>query len=177
MRTLLASLLILWLIAVPGHAQNKNPIDIGADVMRVDQQDGVVVFEGNVQVEQGDVQIWSDRLTIHYKKNGGSRSAPAQIGGDTADISKIVAEDNVVIKQGGREGTCGLASYYMDKELLVMERNPVLKEGKNVVTGKIVNMDLKNNLSEVVGGEGKRVRATFFTPKEEETPETFDGSE
>lgn len=176
MRTLLLLSFLLLVGAAPASAQNKNPVDIGADLMRVDQESGVVVFEGNVQVEQGDVQIWSDKLIIHYKEQaGGKKVAPAEIGGDTANISKIVAEDNVRIKQGKREGTCGRATYHMDKELLVMEQSPVLKEGKNTVTGKVVNMDLKNNYSEVVGGEGKRVRATFFAPKEEEKPEDEEG--
>ena len=65
----------------------------------------------------------------------------------------------------GREGKCGKVTYYVDKELIVMEQDPVLSEGKNTVSGQKINFYVRENKSEVIGSEASPVKVHLSSPK------------
>ncbi len=69
------------------------------------------------------------------------------------------------LKKGTTEGTCGKLTYLVGKQLLKMEKDPLLQDGPNSLTGEIIKFHVRENRSEVVGGKGKRVKAVFMTPE------------
>lgn len=171
-RLLFATLCLLALAAAPALAAEpaadlaKTPTKIESDSMRYDQAAGTVVFTGKVHVKRPDFALWSDSLTVHFAPQD---QAKAQEKGGAAPeagrIEKIVAKGAVRIEREGKVGTCETATYLVQQGLFSMEGNPVLKDGANTVTGQVVKLYFKDNRSEVLGGEGKRVEATFSTPK------------
>ena len=61
------SLLILILLTLPALAQQAPPpITIEADRLEMSQLDGHSLYQGNVQLRQGELLIRSDRLAIHH---------------------------------------------------------------------------------------------------------------
>jgi lipopolysaccharide export system protein LptA len=163
------ALCLLLATAVPARAAEpsadlaKTPTRIESDSMRYDQAAGTVVFEGKVRVKRTDFLLWSNTLTVHFapQAKGKAGAAPTEAG----KIEKIVARGAVRIEREGKVGTCETATYLAQEGLFSMEGNPVLQDGPNTVTGQVVKLYFKDNRSEVLGGEGKRVEATFSTPK------------
>ena len=51
-----------------------------------------------------------------------------------------------------------------------MEQNPMLQDGPNSLTGEVINFNVRDNRSEVIGGKGQRVKAIFLTPGKIEVP-------
>ncbi len=149
-------------------ASAPNPVQIGVDPSRVpvkitsdrmiyDEAGKQVSFVGNVIAEHGALTLWADKLSAFM----GSKS-DKKFAADSID--RIVAEGNVRAKQKKTEGTCGLLTYYVGKQLLKMERDPKLQDGPNSLSGDVINFYVRENRSEVVGGSGKRVKAIFMTP-------------
>ena len=62
------ALLLLWL---PGplwalSTDSDQPIAVEADSLEVREQDNVSIYQGNVSLIQGSLEIRSDRLVIHF---------------------------------------------------------------------------------------------------------------
>jgi lipopolysaccharide export system protein LptA len=129
--------------------------------MRYDQAQSMVVFEGDVHAIREEMDIRARTVTVHLKKTAEGETAAAE-----NDIEKIVAEGDVRITQGDRTGSSSRATYYADRGLLVMKGDPVLQEGKNRISGRVVRLYLRENRSEIEGGGDKRVEALFFTPRD-----------
>ena len=160
-----AALGLLFLFPLGAQAQDSDaPTDITAQRMTYDAGNQQLVFEGKVHVVNGDFIMDSQRLTIYMKDNPNAQAegeGDAFAGMQGGDIDRLVAEGNVVMQKEGRTGECGKATYYMDRELVVMEQNPFLHDGENRISGQLINFWVAENRSEVIGGEGQPVRATI----------------
>lgn len=177
MRTLciILAMLLPAALASPAGArelaadQAKAPTKIVSDTMRYDQAAGTVVFEGKVHVERPDFQLWAGSITVHFAPQDQGRDTGAGRAGsppaEAGRIEKITARGAVRIEREGKVGTCQTATYLVQEGLLSMEGDPVLLDGENRVEGRVVKLYFKDNRSEVLGGEGKRVEATFMTPR------------
>lgn len=152
------------------------PTNITAQQMRYDANSQRVVFEKDVKVRRPDFDLDSNKLTILFKKNPQKpASQETQEATDdplstmgAGDIDQLIAEGKVVMVRDGRTGTCSKVTYYVDKELIVMEGNPVLTEGKNSVSGQKINFYIRENRSEVIGGANAPVKVQFSSPKSNE---------
>ena len=158
------ALIILLAFSSAALAAQAVPVKITSDNMQYTQKADQVVFSGSVHVIRQDIELWSDTLTVLLeKKEGSSNSTQGALDGQGA-IKWIIAQGNVRIKADkGRSGTCGKATYEAAKDLLTLEDNPVLMEGRNKIQGEIIKLYVNENRSEVIGGK-KRVEAIFITP-------------
>lgn len=155
--------------AQKGNVGNREvPTDVTAMRMTYDAGKQQVTFEGGVKVVRPDFELDADRLIIYLKnkpKTAETAEAAQQddplAGMSGGDVDKLVALGNVKMRKDGRTGDCGKATYYLDRELLVMEQNPVLRDGENNIRGQVINFYVGENRSEVLGGKGEPVRATF----------------
>jgi len=141
-----------------GIDPSRIPVKITSDRMIYDENRKMVSFVGNVVAEHGQLTLWAKKLSAYFSSKGGKT-----LGADSVD--KIIAEGNVRAKKENTEGTCGKLTYFVDKQLLKMEQDPVLKDGPNSLTGEVINFHIQENRSEVVGGKGQRVKAIFMTPE------------
>jgi len=140
-----------------GVDPSKMPVQISSDRMIYDENGKVVSFVGNVVAEHGELTLWAQKLSAYFSSKSGK-----QFSVDAVD--RIVAEGNVKAKKGKTEGECQKVTYYVDKQLLTMEGDPVLRDGPNSLTGAVINFNVRENRSEVVRDKDTRVRAIFMTP-------------
>ncbi len=146
------------------------PTRITSDKMVYEAEKLRVVFSSKVHVQREDFELWADKLTVNFKPapEKETPAAPGQevmpAGMATGDVDSMVAERNVRMRSGERTGSCGRATYTPDKELIVMESNPRLSDGKNTITGNEIRHYAAENRSEVIGGGQKRVEAVFSAP-------------
>lgn len=140
-----------------GVDPSRMPVKITSDRMTYDEAGKVVSFVGNVVAEHGQLTLWADKLSAFL-----ASKSDKQFSADSVD--RIVAEGNVKAKKDSTEGTCGKLTYYVNKQLLKMEQDPLLQDGPNSLTGEVINFHVRENRSEVVGGK-KRVKAIFMTPE------------
>ena len=171
---------------------SKDPIDIESDVLVVHDKQKYATFKGNVKAVQGTTTLRAKELNVHYvggdnlatgaKKEGGEQTAPAtkvadaQGGGGAAakkdaQITKIEAKGDVVItSKDDQTTTSDWAIYDLPAQQVTVGGNVVLRQGKNVLKGDRLVIDLTTGESrfENTGNPatGGRIRALFM-PKQE----------
>jgi lipopolysaccharide export system protein LptA len=180
-----------------GFSKNSNePIDIESDVLVVHDAQKYATFKGNVKAVQGTTTLRSRELDVHYVGSGsdsltkgpdttGSTPAPAPAPAATGDakpsgvglganngtqISKIEARGEVVITSDQDQTTTSdWALYDVPAQLVTVGGNVVLMQGKNVLKGDRLVIDLKTGESRFENkgstAAGGRIRALFM-PKE-----------
>ncbi len=144
--------------------RSKEPITVVSDGLEYDYKRNVVVYRGKVQVNQGNVQLVSDALTITLDDKSQKRDGAAAAGptpSDTGRVREIVASGNVRIDQGVRWAVGGRAVFDQGTRTLILTENPVLHDGPSEVAGDRVVVFLDEDRSVVEGGK-KRVKAILY---------------
>jgi len=175
---------------------SDEPIDIESDLLVVHDKEKYATFSGSVKAVQGTTTLRAKELLVHY--TGGDRLAPggkkdaapapaetkvadaqgaaaagkadgAKKDGDT-QITKIEAKGDVIITSDDDQTTTSdWALYDLPSQLVTVGGNVVLTQGKNVLKGDRLVIDLKTGESrfENTGNTaaGGRIRALFM-PKQ-----------
>lgn len=151
--------------------QPAQPIAITADSLIVEQQSSLARFKGNVEAKQGDVNLRSQEMIVHYRMSGGA-AAPAEKSADGKDaVSKIEVIGKVFLStpQETAQGNQGV--YDVDKRLVTLTGNVVLTRGQNVITGDDLVYNMATGVSEIKYVEKpgqktkKRVQGLFVPGK------------
>jgi lipopolysaccharide export system protein LptA len=135
---------------------SKGPIHIVSNRLDANNKKRIIIFSGHVVVKRSTLTLTCDRLTVQYTPKGG-------------DISQILAEGSVVMKQPPRSATCQKAVFYQKTNKVVLMGNPILSEGKNKVTGSKVTFFLNSDKTIIEGGKKGRV-STTIVPKSQMVP-------
>ena len=154
------AIIITWLLAHLASAQmvgefkgERGPVHITSQQLEADYQAQIITFIGDVVARQKEFTLYADRLFLF-------------IGGETEEIEKIVARGNVRMVQENREATCHEATYYHREGTVVLEGEPVVREGDNRVSGKRIIYYIDEQKSVAESKEGERVKVTII-PREE----------
>jgi lipopolysaccharide export system protein LptA len=170
-----AAAFFVWTMLFMGgavQAQDQVPVKIISDKMDYDQENNTVIFTGNVHVDRSDFELWSDKLTVFMEAAPGGAAAQPSVGPDASrDIEKLLAEGKVRIKRENQLGTSDKATYWTKKGVIVMEGNPVLKDGEGSISGEVITYHVQENRGVVQGGEKQRVQAVFMAPADSFAPE------
>ncbi len=141
----------------PGTAHDtKQPIEITSDTLEVYKDQQIAIFEGNVDAAQGELNLRSDRLIVHYRSDE---------KGDST-ISLIEAEGRVFLTSPTEMGQGDRGIYNVDTGMVELVGSVVLTRGQNVIRGNRMVLNLatgKSKMESGVGatGERKRVKALF----------------
>jgi lipopolysaccharide export system protein LptA len=180
-----------------GLGQNSGePIDIESDVLVVHDSKKYATFKGNVKAVQGKTTLVANELDVHYTGSGADSlnkgtdatatasndAAPATttdaktegagaLGANGTQISKIEARGSVIITTDQDQTTTSdWALYDVPTQLVTVGGNVVLMQGKNVLKGDRLVIDLKTGESrfENQGDTATkgRIRA-LFVPKQD----------
>lgn len=141
----------------PGAAHDtKQPIEITSDTLEVQKDQQIAIFEGNVDAAQGELNLRSDRLIVHYRTNE---------NGDST-ISLIEAEGNVFLASPTEMGQSERGIYNVDTGMVELLGSVVLTRGQNVIRGNRLVLNLATGKSKMESGvsatgQRKRVKALF----------------
>lgn len=130
--------------AFAGLGENRNaPIQIEADQLEVREKDKTAVFSGNVSVRQEDATLRTQRLVVHYLAAGGGLSGTGSAGGaPQQNISRLEATGRVLVTSKDQTATGESADFDVQGRKLVVNGNVTLTQGKNVLRGGRLVVDL-----------------------------------
>lgn len=139
-----------------GFSNNSNePIDIEANSLAVDDVAKTAIFKGNVKAIQGRFIMTS--LELHIKYKGDPQSQTSQ-----SNISSIDAVGNVkIISDNNQTATSEWVKFEVNKNLITIGGNVILRQGDNTLTGNKLTIDLVSGRSRFEKGRVKGV----FVPK------------
>ena len=164
---------VLESFAVPALAEKADrdkPVNLEADRVTIDDAKQTALFEGNVVLTQGTLQIRGDRMEVRQDKEGFKYGAT---WGNPAHFrQKREGYDEYI------EGWAERIEYDGHAETMQMFNRAQLRRGQDEVRGNYISYDAKSEFFQVVGGGAKaaapnnpegRVRAVI-QPKSKDKP-------
>lgn len=124
-----------------------KPVEIGADQMEVNQDAKQAVFTGNVDAKRGDLHLTSNSLVVDYREVGSKQ-----------EITFLNARGSVVVVSKGQTVKAQWAKMDVQANTVVMGDNVTVFDGKSVIKGRRLELDLTTGESRFVGG---RVQGIF----------------
>jgi len=121
--------------------EGDKPLSIRSDELEAVEDDGRrrLLFTRNVNVEQGDLRVHSDRLEAQYPP-----------GGNQPD--KLIANGHVRVSQLDKTMLCESATFFQTENRLVCTGNAELQQGGDRVRGSEIEIFVKQNRVKVKGG-------------------------
>ena len=153
-------------------ADREKPVNLEADRVTIDDAKQTALFEGNVQLTQGTMQIRGDRMEVRQDKEGFKFGTTW--GNPAYFRQKREGFDEYI------EGWAERIEYDGRAETLQMYVRAQLKRGVDEVRGNYISYDARTEFFQVTGGGAKaaapnnpdgRVRAVI-QPKSKEKPAT-----
>jgi lipopolysaccharide export system protein LptA len=163
--------------AMQGFSQNRDqPIQIEAATLEMRDKKKEATFAGNVKVVQGDTTMTSKTLVVFYDSTPAPASAPAANAkaaaksapiqsatpgpGGSSSIRRLEAKGSVVVTQKDQVVTGETAVFDTKTNLVTMLGGVVLTQGKNVLRGDRLMVDMTTGVSRVESDSG-RVQGLF----------------
>lgn len=144
-RLLLSSLLLIassLALALPDDA--NQPISIVADSAIKDDKLGLTIYEGNVSITQGSLNILADKVTVFIVAEQVSKMVAIGKPASFKQQPNVDAED-VIAKADT------IDYFILDKKITLTE-NALLNQGGSTLTGKVINYDLDDAKAKAEGG-------------------------
>lgn len=140
-------------------ASSRDPIQIEADSLEVQDRDKTAVFAGNVRLVQGPTTMNASRITVYYAGSA---------GGSNQQINKVEAQGPIRVRSRDQTARGNRATFTMATQILTLTGNVVLTKGGNELRGDRLVVNLKTGESRIEaprqssgqGGNG-RVRGVF----------------
>jgi lipopolysaccharide export system protein LptA len=172
--------------AMQGFSQNRDqPIQIEAATLEMRDKKKEATFSGNVKVIQGDTTMTSKTLVVFYDSTpatpapaagaapaANAKAAPAKAAapmqsatpgpGGSSSIRRLEARGNVVVTQKDQVVTGETAVFDTKTNLVTMLGGVVLTQGKNVLRGDRLLVDMTTGVSRVESDSGK-VQGLFIS--------------
>jgi lipopolysaccharide export system protein LptA len=164
--------------AMQGFSQNRDqPIQIEAASLEMRDKKKEATFAGNVKVVQGDTTMTSRTLVVFYDSTSSpaaapaankkaAKSAPIQSAtpgpGGASSIRRLEAKGKVVVTQKDQVVTGETAVFDTRTNMITMLGGIVLTQGKNVLRGDRLLVDMTTGVSRVESDSG-RVQGLFIS--------------
>ncbi len=147
-RLLCAAALLIGLLALAHGAEVRSalPIQIKSNDLLADSARKTATFTGNVVARQGDLTIYADKLVILYADS-------------EQEVRQAELFGKVRIVQGDRIGQAGHAIYDARQGTILLDQDPRVSQGENVITGATITYFVDDGRSVVTGGGSGRVEA------------------
>jgi len=159
---LLLVVLALGSPAVPALPDDqKQPIEIEADGVEIDEGKQLSVYTGNVDIRQGSIRLQAQKVTVHHEKSNQPRRIVAE--GKPARFKQLE-------KKGGKEvkARANRIEYDANSEEVLLIGKAVLTQGKDSFKSNRIRYDRRKAVvkagAAVKGGgkkQGGRVRITI----------------
>lgn len=157
--------------ALQGFSKNRNePVHIEAATLEVRDKDKMATFSGNVHVTQGDTTMRSKTLVVFYEQDTAAAGKPSSMRMATPGangpqkIKRLEARGGVVVNQKEQTVTGDMGLFDMRANTVTVLGNVVMTQGKNVLRGDRLVVDLTSGVSRVESGKdgNGRVQGLFL---------------
>ncbi|MFM9857665.1 LptA/OstA family protein [Pseudoxanthobacter sp. M-2] len=175
-----------------------GPIQIEARELEVRDKEGVAIFTGDVVVKQGETTLETAKLVVHYVGGGqgagdgggegGKKKAAAAAGtaapaapatpaaaeggaapvAGSQEIDRLEASGKVLVTSKDQTASGDSATYDGKTEVLELRGDVVLTQGKNVVRGDRLVVEMQTGRARVLSTKS-RVQM-LLTPGSQTTP-------
>ena len=157
-RLLLLAALLLAPPLLALESDRRQPIDIRARQVVVDEQRGYSEYTGDVTLTQGSLHVTGDRLVVHLD---GDRLKRIIVEGQPATLVQIPAPEQPPVHASARR-----MEYEVASRTVLLDRDAQVEQGPNRFRGDHLVYDIAAATVKARSGEG-RVHITIQPPADE----------
>jgi lipopolysaccharide export system protein LptA len=146
--------------ALQGFSQNRDePVHIEAATLEVRDKEQVATFSGDVRVQQGDTDMRCKTLVVFYDredqagKGGNSLTTTTPGPEGQQKIKRLEARGGVVVTQKDQTASGDLGVFDMRTNTVTLVGNVVMTQGRNVLRGDRLMVNLESGVSRVEAGK------------------------
>ena len=142
--------------SIPTRAQEAGAVDIEANEMEILETDKRAIFRGDVVAKRPSDTIRCAEMVVSYvdvKKADGT---------SVTDVDVLDCKGSAKITTATQTITGNLATFYVRRDELIVSGDVKVVQGKTVLNGPLLKVDLKTKRTVMSGGNGKvRVKGRF----------------
>ena len=135
--TLALLALLTWAPLWALDADREQPIEVEADSLEVREQENVSIYQGNVKLKQGSLEISSDRLVIHFNDN--SDLVLMEMTGNPARLRQL---DN---EQREMRGQARQINYLESESLLELIEEARFTHAGDTIESTLIRINTEDN--------------------------------
>ena len=148
-------------VALGGIRTDPNaPVEIEADRLVANQEQGSALFSGNVIVAQGPMILSAPQVEVYYSADG------------SGGMDRVRASGGVTMTSGTDAAEGQEAVYTVESGVVVMTGNVLLTQGNTTLSGQRFVADLSDGTGVMEG----RVSVVIPANPDPANPDTGDGS-
>lgn len=123
-----------------GNIQENDglPIEVTADNLDVNQNDGTAVFTGNVVIGQGSMRLSAPEVLVVYLEN-------------QSGIERLKATGGVTLVSGDDAAEASNADYNLETGLINMRGNVLLIQGPSAVAAEAMTVNTRSGTANMSG--------------------------
>lgn len=136
----LCLLLTLLAAAPPLCARDGDkdlPISVEADSLELRERENISIYEGNVSLRQGSLEIEADRLVIHFDDDGELRLM--EMTGAPARLRRLDNDDREMRGQARR------INYRESESLLELREEARFKHAGDTIESSVIRINTEDN--------------------------------
>ncbi|MEO0751392.1 MAG: LptA/OstA family protein [Pseudomonadota bacterium] len=114
------------------------PIEVTADNLNVNQNDGTAVFTGNVMIGQGTMRLSAPEVLVVYQEN-------------QSGIEQLKATGGVTLISGDDAAEASTADYNLETGLINMRGNVLLIQGPSAVAAEVMTVNTRSGTANMSG--------------------------
>ncbi len=137
----------------------QGPLDIQADTgsaARLDFEDTVWTFSGQVEIHHDGMRIWSDTAQATFRDH---RLTLARLHGSPARFEQHRPDDGGITRGQARD-----MEYALDRGLITMSGDAWVSDGANEVSGSHIAYDVIRDRITAEGSDTGKVRVKIIPP-------------
>jgi lipopolysaccharide export system protein LptA len=161
--------LALLLFLLPLHcaavdSDREQPIEVEADRLEVRELENISIYEGNVVLIQGSLNIRSDRLVIHF--NDANELTLMEMTGQPASFRQLDNEQQEMLGEGLE------IDYDASKSVLELRLSALFRHAGDLIESELIRINTDTNAIEAGGKSTDERVKMVIKPPQNSTPDT-----
>jgi lipopolysaccharide export system protein LptA len=115
-----------------------QPVEVNADSLSVNQNDGTATFTGNVLISQGGMRMSAPEVQVFYNE-------------ESSGISRLVATGGVLLVKDQDAAESREADYSVEGGTVVMVGDVLLTQGNNTLHSQKMTVNLETGTAQMEG--------------------------
>ena len=148
----------LWALSSDGD----QPIEVEADSLEVREAENISIYEGNVNLVQGSLQISCDRMVIHF--NNDNELQLIEMIGDPARFRQLDDDQQEMLGQAEQ------IDYTESQSLLELRGTARFSHAGDIIESDLIRVDTENNGIQAGSSESDRRVKMLIKPRQNSTP-------
>ena len=166
MKTVNPLALLLFLLPLHCAALDKDreqPIEVEADRLEVRDQENISIYEGNVKLVQGSLNIRSDRLIIHF--NDANELTLMELTGQPASLRQLDNEQQEML------GEALEIDYIASSSVLELRRSAFFRHAGDLIESELIRVNTATNSIEAGGTSSDERVKMVIKPRQNPKPD------